>query len=94
MKRPRSSEGGGGLAAGVLVGELLGAVIGLLESPRHVPTTIKTHYDRPVYERPVSEMDEHNDIAWPLFGGAAGAFIGAAAVGFIRRPQTRHRARR
>ena len=76
-RRRGSSLGGAELAAGVILGELLGALIGLVGTPRHVPTTTTTEAR---YERPASEMDEHNDIARALLGAATGALGGAAAV--------------
>jgi len=68
------------MVAAVVVGELLGALIGLLEAPRHAPLSADTRY-----ERPTSELDEHDAlVAWPLLGAVAGATIGGAAIAAFR----------
>jgi len=70
---------------GLLLGELLGAVVGVLAVPRNVPIIT---YSGQSYFKSDSDGSDAEDseaiVAWPLLGAAAGAVAGAGAVQLYR----------
>ena len=87
----RSSLSGAHLAFGLLLGELLGAVVGVVAVPRNVPVITDSGQSYSTSESDDSGAEESEAIvAWPLLGAAAGAIAGAGAVqlyGRLRRLQ-------
>jgi hypothetical protein len=66
---------------GLLLGELLGFVVGLVAAPRDVPIITDSG---PSYHKSDSDDSSAEDsdaiVAWPLLGAAAGAIAGVSAV--------------
>ena len=84
-----SSVSGAYLAFGLLLGELLGAVVGIVAAPRNVP--IVTDSGQSFHKSDPDDSgaeDSEALVVWPLLGAAAGAIAGAGAVqlyGALRR---------
>ena len=78
----RSSRAGARLVLGAILGELSGAVVGLVVAPsRHVGATVQI--TEPCYDNASNTSDsEESDplVAWPLLGAIAGVVVGVGAV--------------
>jgi hypothetical protein len=78
-----STRRGGRLVIGALVGELLGAVVGLLVAPRrHVDATVAST-KKPSYGNPADTSDDDDfdpKVAWPVLAGVVGLVIGVGVV--------------
>ena len=88
----RSSRAGLHLALGVLLGEFLGAVVGVMEGAHHLQVIAAAKHDDG-YASDVEDDDAL--VAWPLLGMLAGAIAGAGAIQLGRglsrvRGQTKH----
>jgi hypothetical protein len=81
-RRLRSSRAAGRLVLGAILGELFGAVVGLVVAPsRHVGATVQI--TEPCYDNTSNTSDsEESDprVAWPLLGAIAGVVVGVGAV--------------
>ena len=83
QRHRHSSRGGARLVLGAIVGELLGASVGLVIAPkRHVETPVEIA--KPSYSDASDSRDSEDSdplVTWPLLGAVAGNAIGVGVVG-------------
>jgi hypothetical protein len=80
-RHPKAARRWGWLFAGVLFGEVLGAMVGIAEAPRHTDTVVER------VERPGNASDDDDRdplVTWPLLGMVLGGLGGATAIVLAR----------